>query len=65
MVARLFEFLEGNEEEMTDQNLAAGLITAGRREINNGQLENLQNLCMRLANLLPFLNNPYQTIRQN
>lgn len=48
-----FEYLEGNEEEMTDRNLAARLITAGRREINNGQLENLQNLCMQLANLLP------------
>lgn len=48
-----FEYLERNEEEMTDRNLAARLITAGRREINNGQLENLQNLCMQLVNLLP------------
>lgn len=48
-----FEYLESNEEEMTDRNLAAKLITAGRREINNGQLENLQNLCRQLANLLP------------
>lgn len=48
-----FEYLESNEEEMTDRNLAARLITAGRREINNGQLENLQNLCMQLVNLLP------------
>ena len=38
---------------MTDRNLAARLIIAGRREINNGQLENLQNTCQQLVNLLP------------
>lgn len=48
-----FEYLESKEEEMTDQNLAARLITAGRREINNGPLENLQNICVQLMNLLP------------
>lgn len=48
-----FEHLEKKDGDYTDQNIAARLLAAGRRDINNGHLENLQNVCRQLGNLLP------------